>query len=146
MVTHRIVSRFQGTLPTGGSEAARKIPGGPLYPPDDVLGMLHREGNSVIHAWTKKCVQDMQKWSLDTDDLVELLEIALNSGCFIGSEWCQQEPNGPWAACDAYSLMRQEWISAARREMDCEYYIKFAIGKTGRVLLLVSCHPPRERR
>lgn len=146
MVTPRIVSRFTGPPQPVGNGAARKITGGPLYPVDEVLRVISQGGSSVIHAWTQKCTQDMQKWSLDTDDLLELIGISINKGRFIGSEWCEQKPNGPWAACDAYTVNRKEWIPATHREIDLEYYVKFAIGKTGVVLLVVSCHPPEERR
>lgn len=103
-------------------------------------------GAQAVRAWTTKCQRDMQKWSLDTDDLCELLHIALRSGRFRGAEWCVQNQNSPWAACDAYSLVRREWIANARKEMDMGYYIKFAIAKTGKLLLVVSCRPSEDRR
>lgn len=79
--------------------------------------------------------------ALDADELVELVTETLNKGRYIGSEWCQHKPSGPWAACDAYCLIRREWFPAAHREMDMEYYLKCAIGVSGVVLLLASCHP-----
>lgn len=145
MVNKTIVSRFTGDLPLDEG-ACRQIAGGPLYPAGEVLTLLAESGAQAVRAWTNKCQKDMQKWSLDTDDLCELMELAVRSGRFRGAEWCVQRPNGPWAACDAYSLVRREWIAYARREMDMEYYIKFAIAKTGRLLLVVSCHPPEDRR
>jgi len=145
MVNTTIVSRFVGDLPLGEA-ACRKITAGPLYPADEVLALLAGSGSQAVRAWTNKCHSDMQKWSLDTEDLVELIEVAVRSGHFRGAEWCVQRPNGPWAACDAYSLVRREWIPHARREMDMEYYLKFAIAKTGKLLLVVSCHPQEDRR
>jgi len=145
MVNKTIVSRFTGDLPLDEG-ACRKIAGGPLYPADEVLALLTESGAQAVRAWTNKCQRDMQKWSLDTDDLCELMEIAVRLGRFHGAEWCVQRPNGPWAACDAYSLVRREWIVYAHREMDLEYYIKFAIAKRGKLLLLVSCHPTEDRR
>lgn len=145
MVNTTIISRFSGRLPLGEGES-RKITSGPLYPAEEVLALLANPGSQAIHAWTDKCGRDMQKWSLDADDLCELLEVALKAGRFLGAEWCVQRPNGPWAACDAYALVRQEWIPYAHREIDMGYYIKFAIAKTGKVLLVVSCHPSEDRR
>jgi hypothetical protein len=52
----------------------------------------------------------------------------------------RQEASGPWAACDAYELKRRERCPVARKELEYTYYIKFAIGMTGKILLLVSCH------
>ncbi|EIC20338.1 hypothetical protein [Thiorhodovibrio frisius] len=145
MVNKTIVSRFTGDPPLDEG-VCRKIAGGPLYPVAEVQALLTGLGAQAVRAWTNKCQRDMQKWSLDTDDLCELLQIALQSGRFRGAEWCVQHPNGPWAACDAYSLVRREWIANARKEMGIGYYIKFAIAKTGKLLLVVSCHPWEDRR
>lgn len=145
MVNTKIISRYTGPLPEGEG-ADRKISGGPLYQAHEVLQLLENGGGEAITAWTDKCVRDIQKWALDADDQLELLRLAVNGGRFICAEWCVQNPSGPWAACDAYSVVRSEWIQAMRREINTEYYIKFAIGKTGTILLLVSCHPPEERR
>jgi len=138
MVSDTIISRFTGPLPASAA-ADRTILGGPLYPSAEVLELL-KAGESAIRVWTRKCTADMQKLALDPDDLVELIGQAVSAGRFIGAEWCRQNPFGPWAACDAYSLIRQERMAAACRDMPMEYYLKFAIGKTGKILLLVSCH------
>jgi len=143
MVNNRIVSRYEGVLPNG-TNASRGIPGGPLYSMGEILSIL-AGGSDAIRAWTKKCVVDMQKWSLDDADVYELIEMAVRSGRFIGSEWCQQNSNGSWAACDAYQVTRNEWLDTTRKYMDCDYYLKFAIGKQGNLLLVVSCHPPEDR-
>ncbi len=145
MVNTAVVSEFAGDPPLEEG-ACRKIAGGPLYPAAKALALLAGSGAQAIQVWTKKCADDMQKWSLDTDDLCELMATAVRSGRFRGAEWCVQRPNGPWAACDAYSVVRREWIAHARREIDVEYYIKYAIAKTGQLLLVFSCHLPEDRR
>lgn len=138
MVT-RIVSRFTGPpLPSPNGE--RRIKGGPLYPPEEVLALLAHSGAAAVHVWTRDCIRDTQKLALDGEGLAALLAEALQQGRFIGAQWCVQKPDGPWAACDAWSLTRHEWIAAAGREMQADYYLKFAIGRTGALLLLVSCH------
>lgn len=145
MVTSTIVSKHEGALPSdSGNWKGRKIPDGPLYTTGDVLEVLNL-GDNAIRTWTKKCSRDVQNLSLDADDLCELVRIALHSGQFKGSEWCEQKPFGPWAACDAYSLTRNEWVPAMRREMTFEYYIKFAIAKSGNLLLMASCHLQEDR-
>lgn len=145
MVTTRIVSRYTGEIPRNG-RAGRKIPGGPLYPADDVLGVLRNSGIDSIQTWTRKCTEDVQYWGLDADDLYELLEIAVQRGRYRDSEWCIQQPGGPWAACDSYSIVRREQIPNIQKEMDIEYFLKFAISKNGNLLLIASCHPPENRR
>ena len=144
MVNTKIVSRFDGQFPTCERDS-RKILGGPLYPVCEVLELLDRPSEGSLHIWTKKCARDLKGCNMDLDGARELLRIALQRGRFLGAEWCVQKPDGPWAACDAYSVFRREWIAAAYKDMDIEYYIKFAIGKKGKLLLLVSCHPSQDR-
>lgn len=111
----------------------------------EVLELLARISADDVIAWTEKCIKDLQKWELDADDLVELLHIAVTKGRYRNSEWCVQNPQGPWAACDAYDLTRSEYIEHARKEMEIEYYLKFAISRNGDLMLVVSCHPPEDR-
>ncbi|MEM5498580.1 hypothetical protein WNY77_14325 [Paraglaciecola mesophila] len=138
MVSSIIVSQFSGELPEFGKD--RKIKGmtGPLYDPAKVLEIL--KVKKPI-AWANKCISDMQKWSFDEDDLEELTRYAIEHGQYIDSEWCTNKPNGAFAACDSYRFTRREWNENAYREMSFDYYVKVAIGKTGKVLLLASCHP-----
>ncbi|MYA66563.1 MAG: hypothetical protein F4X09_04575 [Gammaproteobacteria bacterium] len=68
------------------------------------------------------------------------MRLAVSNGQFRGAEWCVQRDEGPWAACDAYTVIRQEWIAKAQKEMPFEYYVKFAIARTGSKVLLASCH------
>jgi len=143
MVSGIIVSRYVGPLPET-DRSDRKISAGPLYPSEDILKLLETE--QAVFPWTKKCIADVQRLALDGDDLNDLLREAVSNGRFTGSEWCQQRADGPWAACDAYFLIRAEWIEVARKEIRMEYYLKLAVGKTGKILLLVSCHLSEERR
>ena len=139
MVSNTIASRVQsGMAPPGGN--ARKIAGGPLYKTGEVLELLTDvEGKPVI-AWTRKCVEDAISLRFDQEDLRELLRLAIHAGRFRGTEWCIQRDGGPWAACDAYSVTRQEWIARARKELTIEYFLKFAISRSGKKILLASCH------
>lgn len=71
MVSAEIVSRCTGQLPVS-ADADRGISCGPLYPVEELLGLL-RDGDQRIRAWTKKCIADLEKLALDGDDLVEFL-------------------------------------------------------------------------
>lgn len=139
------VSKYSGIPPKDGADnQARKIEGGPLYSKEDLTPLLGGSGQFVI-AWTKKCRADLQKESLDADDVARFIGTCLKSGRFKGSEWCRQKDTGPWAACDAYQIFEWQWVDAAHKEMEFEYYVKFAIAKTGKVIFTVSCHGPEER-
>lgn len=123
--------------PKNASDKERKVSGGPKYAKADVLSLL---GASAITIWTVRCGKHIQMLGLDMSEVADIVTEAISKGKFICSEWCSQNPAGPDAICDAYVLTRSEWIKAANRKMDCEYYIKLAINKGGNVLLLVSCH------
>lgn len=137
MVSSIILSRYREGLDPD-FVGRQKIAGGPLYSSVDVLPLLKTE--SII-AWTSKCIKDLQKWSLDTEDIVELIKLAVTNGRYKDSEWCQQKPNGSWAACDAYTVIEERWNENTKQYQDTEFYLKFAIGKLGNVILTISCHP-----
>lgn len=145
MVNNANVSAYQGLVPaSNSSDAARRISGGPLYDSNDVFKIL-RQGDGSTIPWTNKCTRDIHRLELDIADVRKLIKETLEKGRYKNSQWCEQAPSGPWAACDAYSLKRKEWVENAKKEMEFEYYVKFAIGKTGKILLLVSCHEPQDR-
>lgn len=70
--------------------------------------------------------------------VAELIQ-GLRKDCYIDSEWCENG-KGAWAACDAYSIKRLETALASGKSMTVEYFVKFAVSKTGQLVLLVSCH------
>ena len=140
MVNNAInVSAYEGVPPTEVGNVRSLITGGPLYRVEEVLALLAK-GDSKTNLWTRKCIRDVERLAFDIADVRELLKQALTSGTYINSEWCVQKPTGPWAACDSYRLFRDEWNDHAYRNIGYEYYVKFAIGKTGKLLLLISCH------
>jgi hypothetical protein len=144
MVNNLNVSKYTG-VPPQSDTADRKIAGGPIYSSTDVQNLLGNNGSNII-AWTNKCSDDMQKNSLDLEDVEKIISACFSSrSYFKGSEWCKQAPTGPWAACDAYVVFFNQWNEYAYKELEYEYYIKYAIAKSGKVLLTVSCHGPEER-
>ena len=145
MVSVKIVSRYNENPPST-ERTDLKIPSGPLYPAEEVIALLESRGSAGVSLWTRKCINDLQKYEWDTEDAAELITTALQHGRFIGAEWCTQKEDGPWVAADAYAVSRREWVAYAHREMNIEYYVKFAISKTGQILLLISCHLSENRR
>ena len=138
MVNNKIVSKHQGN----GSPwtlKSRKIMGNGLYPKIDVIDLFNIYSESSVVTVTKKCASDVKKLSFDPADIGRLVKNALNTGRFLGSEWCQTD-GGAWAACDAYSISRFELCEAIGEDREYDYYIKFAIGRTGKLLLMASCH------
>ncbi|MEO7559628.1 MAG: hypothetical protein ABIT23_05155 [Nitrosospira sp.] len=94
-----------------------------------------------IQLWTRNSVEDVQKWSLDIDEIAEMIIHAMDSGTFKGSEWCIQKSNGPWAACDVYTFIWASSDISVVRQRRIGYYLKFAISKAGHSLLTISIHP-----
>lgn len=133
------VSAYQGKPPSAEGDERVYISGGPLYLVKDVEALLDAGENHTIF-WTRQCKNDIQQLAYDISDVQQLIKQAITQGQYLNSEWCVQKPTGPWAACDSYRLFRDEWVEYAYKEIRYEYYIKFAIGKTGKLLLLVSCH------
>jgi hypothetical protein len=132
MVTFIVVSEYSGG-PIPGDRV--KIEGGPLYSLERVQGLAVRPGG--LFLWTRKCLRDVANLTWDADDVASVIS-ALKSSDYKDSEWCDNGKS--WAACDAYTIRRREWIETARKEMTVEYFLKFAIGKTGALVLMVSCH------
>lgn len=130
-----ILSRHQD----GFSGSNQKIVSGPLY--SDILKIID---SSMISLATRQCRRDVAELGKDEKSLKEAIKLAVKTGRFICSEWCQIDMNS-WAACDAYNYYEKAWIEAAWKEMDCEFYVKFCIGLEGNIVLTISYHPPRQR-
>ena len=139
MVNTFNISRFGGTPPSSDdvADSNRRIQDGPIYSREDILQILSEE---TIRPITRRCIRDTQALEFDASGLTLLIEESLENGIYIGSEWCSTGSPGSWAACDAYSLQRLEWIPNCGKNMNCNYYVKFAISSSGDVLLLLSCH------
>lgn len=131
------VSQHASAPPTGVERRIQSGAAAPLYDRADVLRLL---GKHAIVAFTQKCTKDVQKYGLDDQQLSDLVKDAVIQGVYKGSEWCEKNPDGPWAACDVYVLSRPEWNKYAHKDILQEYYVKLAINKLGKVILLVSMH------
>lgn len=137
MVTFVIVSEYSGPLPVAG--ASRKIGTGPLYELTRIQALAATAGS--LRFWTRGSEQEARDLDVDTEDVAQwLLELTPRS--YRDSEWCT-DGGRAWAACDAYLLRRHEWMPAARKYMFIEYFLKFAIAKSGALVLMVSCHTSR---
>ena len=133
MVTFDIVSHYQRGTPSEGR--GRKIGGGPLYDLAQVRGIAQTRGR--VRFWTRKSAFDAQELNLDAEAVGQFL-LALQPQNYRDSEWCTD--GRAWAACDAYVLLRREWVPSAGRAMLMEYFLKFAVSKSGSLVLMVSCH------
>lgn len=132
MVNRRILSLYEDNPPCEGGE--RKIFGGPLYTADQVV--------SAVQAipWTRKCKNDTANLRIDTDDLLILIKDAVTQGKYKDSEWCTDKPDGNMVACDSYVYKKRVWSDNQSKEVIDEYFVKFCVGRSGVLLLTVSCH------
>ena len=140
--TGKNLSAYNGTPPANGVSGQRLINKGPIYTTQQVLSILqsNSQNQPVFVPFTKKCRDDIQDLTLDADDVIEHITLAITNGRFRNSEWCANSSNTAWAACDNYVFRKNTWIAAASKEMPCDYYLKFAIGKSNKILLIASCH------
>lgn len=134
MVILKNLSAYPGEPPREGDH--RKIPGGPLYPLSEVQVLASQSG--ALNLWTLRCRNTAAGQGLDTGDVGTLIG-ELTERDYRDSEWCENG-RGACAACDAYSLRRLEFMEKVGKSFTVEYFLKFAVAKTGQLLLIVSCH------
>lgn len=135
-MVRKVLSRYNHS-PPDDETANRKIQTpSALYPVDEVRSIL--KPDSIDYATNKASFQ-AQQLSFSFDDICELINDAFDTGRYIDSEWCIGK-RGHWLACDSYCIRRHEFIEAAHKVMQIEYFIKFCIGKMGTIVLIVSCH------
>ncbi len=142
MVNTLNVSQYDGSPLPVSESGEHLIGGGPLYSPEDIQGVLDG-GEGAIKLWTRNCIRDVQNMGMDNIEVADLINVALKKGRYTNSQWCVAKPGGVWAACDAYRLVREEWVGYAHKYMNIEYYVKFAINRSGKLILTVSCHGSR---
>jgi hypothetical protein len=137
MVKIFVLSEYSTSPPTQLGGGRIKIDGGPLY---DLARVQQLVGDpDGIHLLTRMCINEVHKlFGSDTEAVAALIQ-ALDGRDYIDSEWCENGKSGV-AACDAYRIRRAEVVAATSRSTTVEYFLKFAVGKTGKLVLLVSCH------
>ena len=135
MVKMFIVSEYSTNPPTESGRV--KIAEGPLYGLARVQALIQQENQ--LQAWTEKCRKDIRKWFDDDWQRVSDILGSLKNADYIDSEWCENG-RGAIAACDAYSCHVTETAPATGKSLRMEYFVKFAVSKTGTLVLMVSCH------
>ena len=135
MVIFTVISAYSQNPPI--TEGRHKIAAGPIYDLLSIQRML--EDESKLIAWTGKCRKDVMR--LFDGDLAEVVDLIqrLKLRDYIYSEWCENG-HGFIAACDAYTVKRNEERKDTGEYLTVEYFLKFGMSKTGAVLLVVSCH------
>lgn len=136
MVKLFVLSEYSQHPPEDG-QGRVKIANGPLYALERVQTLARDE--SRLNTWTEKCRKDVRKWFDDDLERVGELVLSLRPGDYIDSEWCENG-KGAIAACDAYSVSVVETAPATGHPMRMDYFLKFAVSKTGALVLIVSCH------
>jgi hypothetical protein len=135
MVNFVVVSAYDADSPAQPGRV--KIAGGPLYDLARVQAIVTVDGQLL--AWTQKCRKDVYNlFDADLDAVADLV-CSLQASDYIDSEWCENGQRAI-AACDAYRLRRLERMPSTGKTLPVTYFLKFAIGKTGRVVLMMSCH------
>ena len=140
MVKIFVLSLYSTSPPAQLGGGRIKIDGGPLYDLATVQQLV--DDPDCISLLTRTCIGEVQKlFGSDTEQVAALIQ-ALSEQDYIDSEWCENGKTGV-AACDAYRIRCAEVAAATGKSMTMEYFLKFAIGKTGQLVLMVSCHLSR---
>ncbi len=137
MVKPLVLSEYNHNPPQAPGAGRLKIGTGPLYDLERIQNLVNDENQ--LFAWTEKCRKDIRKLFHDDLSCVAELIRCLKKTDYIDSEWCENG-KGALAACDAYSIRRLETMPATGHSMSVEYFLKFAVGKMGKLVLTVSCH------
>lgn len=135
MVNTIILSEYS-LNPPAGKVGRVKISASPLY---ELLRVQALVRGTQLNAWTDKCRKDVYKWFDGDLERVAALILMLTPKDYIDSEWCENG-KGAIAACDAYRLNLTETAPATGQPVQMEYFVKFAVSKTGALVLIVSCH------
>lgn len=134
MVTFKNVSAYDGKPPGDGE--SRKIAGGPLYDLAEIQALSAQPDS--VKLWTRRCIDKAADLGFDAAGVGGLIR-ELSKQDYRDSEWCENGKGGV-AASDAYMLQRIERIEAANKSYRIEYFLKFALSQTGKLVLMVSCH------
>lgn len=130
----RNLSAYSGEPPGDGK--TRKIDGGPLY---DLARIKALSGlPDTVNLWTAKARHDAANLAMAPADVGGMIR-QLTEHDYRDSEWCDNG-KGSCAACDAYALTRDEYVEHAGTSYRLVYFLKFAESRTGRLVLIVSCH------
>jgi hypothetical protein len=133
VVLLRNLSAYSGEPPGDGK--TRKIDGGPLY---DLARIKALSGlPDAVNLWTAKARRDVANLAMAPADVGAMIR-QLTERDYRDSEWCDNGQN--CAACDAYALTRDEYMEHAGKSFRMVYFLKFAESKTGKLVLIVSCH------
>lgn len=127
------------------SERRIRAPG-PLYGHDSVKEILDVGGPDAVRIETRNCRKDLRDLEIEPEELPGLIREAVTNGTYRGSMWCKlsedrnQRDAVSWAACDEYVVPASIRVGQSGRTWNIHYYVKFAIGQAGSLLLLVSYH------
>lgn len=133
MMVRSVVSEYCDAPPI---EGVLKI-AGPLYDLSRVKALA--SSVQALTILTRKCRRDVANlFGSNHQDLADLI-CSLSQSDYHASEWCEVSSKS-LAACDAYKVKRREYDSRTDQAVSINYYVKFAIGRGGKLLLLVSTH------
>ncbi|THB63506.1 MAG: hypothetical protein D6B27_12110 [Gammaproteobacteria bacterium] len=140
----KIVSKYTESPPLSNKATDKerfiRNSGNPIYSKDEVIEAIR--SNAKIAPYTERCINNLSILNLEIKDMPELLMKVVNSGEHINSQWCLNTKGTTWAASDSYVYRYEHYIEHIHKYLPCEYYVKFAIGKTGNIILLVQIHQP----
>ena len=124
------------------SNEERKIPcAGALF---DLSKVKELSAEGMLRTVTEKCDMHLAEMGLSLyGDVAEMI-VRLVEGDYYESQWCKSsstKAKGVWLKCDVYKTTKSIYNKHTCKDDHYDYYLKFSMGPTGKVILIVSCHP-----
>lgn len=117
----------------------RKIGSTPIYNLGELLNQIPATDFIPV---TRNCKDDLAELQWETKHILRALRAATDD-CYRNSQWCQTS-SSKWIPCDAYVVTGQKTGDCTPRLVDV--YIKIGLSsQTGKAVLVVSCHEPKEK-
>ncbi|WP_174261010.1 hypothetical protein [Pantoea ananatis] len=133
----KVLSQYNANPPrTLKAGSPRLIGSTKLYP-----NLLQQLDNYGVHPVTERTIEMMAIHKVDSGELRGWVQLALQSGTYINSQWCTGNTPPGIYACDAYEVRGMLFCPKEQREIMQDVYVKLCVAKSGATAAVISLHP-----
>ncbi|WP_342605997.1 hypothetical protein [Pantoea agglomerans] len=144
-MVNKVQSQYKKGAPSDvlRDDEERIIVGGPLYP-----DLLNKIDSCSVRPVTLRTDDFMAIHRVDLNDLRTYAKLALETGRYVNSQWCNgNAPKGIFA-CDSYTVSASVYSPKDREMIMCVVYVKLCLTDTGNTVAVISLHEstkPKEK-